>query len=63
VVVVAADPAATTNRQRIAVKGAFGSLDVEIDNRPSPTNPRSGAVVAMSLKHALEKRSRLLVVG
>jgi len=62
-VVVAADPDATTNRQVIDVKGAFGSLHVDIDNHPSPNNPRSAAVVAMSLKHALEKRSRLLIIG
>ena len=62
-VVVAADPGAPTNRQVLDVKGAFGSLHVEIDNRPSPSNPRSAAVVAMSLKHALEKRSRLVIVG
>jgi aspartate dehydrogenase len=63
VVVVAADPAATTNRQILDAKGLFGSLHVDIDNHPSPGNPRSAAVVAMSLKHALEKRSRLLIVG
>jgi aspartate dehydrogenase len=63
VVVVAADPEATTNRQVIDARGAFGSLHVELDNRPSPDNPRSGAIVAMSLKEALEKRTRPLVVG
>ena len=62
-VVVAADPDATTNRQVIDVKGAFGSLHVEIDNQPSRSNPRSAAVVAMSLKHALERRGRLLIIG
>jgi aspartate dehydrogenase len=62
-VVIAADPAATTNRQQIEAKGAFGSLRVEIDSRPSASNPRTGAVVAMSLKHALERRVQTLVVG
>jgi aspartate dehydrogenase len=62
-VVVAADPDATTNRQVLDVKGKFGSLHVDIDNHPSPSNPRTAAIVAMSLKHALEKRSRHLIIG
>jgi aspartate dehydrogenase len=62
-VVVAADPSATTNSQTLDVRGTFGRLHVEIDNHPSPSNPRSGAVVAMSLKHALERRAQTLVVG
>jgi len=62
-VVVAVDPAATVNRQMIDVGGAFGRLHVEIENRPSPENPRTGLVVAMSLKHVLEKRARQLVIG
>jgi aspartate dehydrogenase len=62
-VVVAADPSATTNRQTLDVRGTFGRLHVEIDNHPAPSNPRSGAVVAMSLKHALEKRAQILIVG
>jgi aspartate dehydrogenase len=63
VVVIAADPQATTNRQVIDVRGLFGSLHAEIDNLPSPANPRTAAIVAMSLKHALEKRSAPLIVG
>lgn len=62
-VVVAADPAATGTRQTIAAAGAFGRLRVEIESRPSSGNPRTAAVVAMSLVHALRRRSQTIVIG
>lgn len=62
-VVIVADPDATTNRSEVEVVGEFGRAFIVIDNRPSRLNPRSAAVVAMSLKHTLEKRRSALVIG
>ena len=62
-VIIVADPAATTNRQDIEAEGRFGRFALSIENRPSATNARTAAIVAMSLKHALEKRCRLILVG
>jgi aspartate dehydrogenase len=62
-VVLAADPEAAENRQEIELEGSFGRLRVEIRNRPSATNPRTSAVVAMSLKHSLEKLRAPIAIG
>jgi aspartate dehydrogenase len=61
--VIVADPAATSNRQELVVEGAFGRFRLELENQPSQTNPRSAAVVAMSLKHVLEKLAVPVVIG
>jgi aspartate dehydrogenase len=61
--VIVADPDATSNKQELVVEGVFGRLRLELENRPSQTNPRTAAIVAMSLKHALEKLAAPVVVG
>jgi aspartate dehydrogenase len=62
-VVIASDPAATSNRHEIEASGVCGRLAISIDNQPSPTNPRTGAVVGASLKHALERLARPIAIG
>lgn len=62
-VIVESDPTATRNCHRIEIVGAFGSATIHIEGRPSLANPRTGALVPMSLKHELEKNSALVVVG
>ena len=60
---IIADPDAATNSQEIEVVGTFGRLRIYIENRPSATNPRTSAVVGMSLKEALERTTRPLQLG
>lgn len=62
-VVVAADPAATSNRHEIEAAGICGRLAISIDNQPAPANPRTGAVVGASLKHALERLAQSIAIG
>lgn len=62
-VVIVADPEATTNRSEIEVIGTFGRAAVVIDNKPSESNPKTAAIVAMSLKHALEKHCDPIIIG
>jgi aspartate dehydrogenase len=62
-VVIAADPAATTNRHEIEARGVCGRVAISIDNQPTPANPRTGAVVGASLKHALERFARPIAIG
>lgn len=62
-VMIVADPEATTNRSELDASGAFGRATVVIDNKPSQSNPRTAAIVAMSLKHALEKHCDPIVIG
>jgi aspartate dehydrogenase len=62
-VVIAADPAATTNRHEIEARGVCGRVAISIDNQPTLANPRTGAVVGASLKHALERFARPIAIG
>ena len=47
-VVIVADPDATRNIHRIHVEGEFGSYSVEVNNVPSPTNPKTSYLAALS---------------
>jgi|SRR5581483_941289 len=62
-VVVQADPSADRNRHQIEISGEFGDAKLTIAGRPSAANPATGALVAMSLKHHLEKRTSSIVIG
>ncbi|WP_395673515.1 aspartate dehydrogenase [Inquilinus sp.] len=55
-----ADPAATGNGHRLQARGAFGSLDVTIENRPLATNPKSSDMAALSLVRLVENQIRPL---
>lgn len=61
-ITLVADPSATTNRHEITASGAFGRLDVTIDNQPLPDNPKTSAMAALSLVRALRNRTSSLVV-
>ena len=50
-----ADPAATANHARLRAAGAFGSLDVVVENRPS-ANPRSSVLTGLSVVSTLRER-------
>ena len=49
-----ADPASTVNRHLIRATGAFGTLSVEIENRPLAENPRSSELAALALVRLVE---------
>jgi aspartate dehydrogenase len=55
---VVADPLATRNQHKIIVEGAFGRFRVEVENLPSPTNPKTSHLASLSaiatLKRLLE---------
>jgi aspartate dehydrogenase len=53
-----ADPTATGNGHRLQARGAFGSLDVTIVNRPLATNPKSSEMAALSLVRLIENQVR-----
>lgn len=55
-----ADPAAAGNGHRLQARGAFGSLDVTIENRPLATNPKSSEMAALSLVRLVENQVRPL---
>jgi aspartate dehydrogenase len=62
--VVIADPGVDHNTHEVTAIGPFGSIEVRIQNVPSPDNPRTGMIVAGSVIRSLRRlRSDLLVGG
>ena len=58
-----ADPTVERNTHDIVVEGEFGRLTVRIENTPSPTNPRTGVMSALSALAALRRISSTVRVG
>lgn len=59
-VALVADPGATRNRHVIHARGEFGVLDVAIEARPLPSNPKSSEMTALGLVRLVENRIRPL---
>jgi aspartate dehydrogenase len=60
---VVADPALTRNVHELTARGAFGELHLEIANEPSPDNPRTSRLAALSAVAALRRLTAPLQVG
>jgi aspartate dehydrogenase len=60
---VYADPTVTLNTHEVQARGAFGELRLVLQNVPSPENPKTGRIVAMSVLKAVRNRLAPLVVG
>lgn len=57
-----ADPAATENTHNIHATGAFGTLEIRLQNRPLATNPKSSEMTALNLVRMIENRTSPLVL-
>lgn len=57
-----ADPAAKANRHRVVAEGAFGRMEITLDNAPLASNPKSSALTALSLVRLIENRATPLVI-
>jgi aspartate dehydrogenase len=51
-----ADPGIATNSHRLSASGAFGRLNVAIENNPLADNPKSSEMAALSLVRAIRNR-------
>ena len=60
---VVADPHAERNVHRIEAKGTFGDLSVELKLHPSPTNPKTTYLAALSLVRLIKGLSSKVRVG
>ncbi|WP_395447234.1 aspartate dehydrogenase [Aminobacter sp. UC22_36] len=60
-VVLVADPAASRNIHEISATGAFGKLDLRLENEPLKTNPKSSEMTALSLVRLIENAVAPLV--
>ncbi|HDD60334.1 MAG TPA: aspartate dehydrogenase [Euryarchaeota archaeon] len=60
---IVVDPAATTNRHEIYVKGRFGEMHIVLKNVPSMTNPKSSYLAPLSAIATIEKILSGIYVG
>lgn len=60
---VVAAPGRSVNEHRIEAEGAFGRLTVTVENVPSPDNPKTSYLAALSALALLRRLSATLVVG
>jgi len=51
-----ADPDASGNGHRLRASGAFGTMEIWIENRPLATNPKSSELTALALVRTIENR-------
>lgn len=57
-----ADPAVRINGHRITARGAFGRLEMLLENNPLATNPKSSELTALSLVRLIEHRTHAVVI-
>lgn len=62
-VVLTADPAAKGNRHRIQASGAFGMIDVTVEGKTLPDNPKTSMLAPMSMVRAIESRRAALRIA
>lgn len=60
---VLVDPTIEKNVHEVSARGLFGEVRIEVRNTPSPGNPKTGYIVAMSVASALKNLSSPLVIG
>lgn len=60
---VLVDPTIEKNVHDVFAKGLFGEVRIEVQNTPSPANPKTGYIVAMSVARALRNLTSAVVVG
>ena len=58
-----ADPAAGANRHQIFAEGEFGRVEITVENQPSPDNPRTSYLAALSVLALIDNFDRPIKVG
>ena len=58
-----ADPHVTRNTHEIVVEGEFGRLAINIENVPSPANPKTGLLSALSAGSTLKRITSTVRIG
>ncbi|PWK76104.1 aspartate dehydrogenase [Aminobacter sp. AP02] len=60
-IVLVADPAAVRNVHEVSASGAFGRLDLRLENEPLKDNPKSSEMTTLSLVRLIENQLAPLV--
>ena len=61
-IALVADPAVTQNVHRLEAAGAFGSMTLEIHANPSPDNPKTSHMAALSIMRVLENEAAAIII-
>jgi len=62
-VCIIADPFLNRNVHHIVVQGNFGKIEIKVSNIPSPTNPKTSYLAALSAIATLKKIVSSLQIG
>ena len=62
IVELVADPSLHLNTHRITAEGAFGKMDIMLQNNALATNPKSSELTALSLVRLIEQQNASLVI-
>jgi aspartate dehydrogenase len=60
---IIADPGATMNRHQVEARGRFGQMTLDLDLLPSPDNPKSSYLAALSVVALLRRLSAPIRIG
>ncbi len=60
---VVADPSLSTNVHEISVEGEFGKFNTKVENIPSPTNPKTSYLAALSAIATIKKIASPVQIG
>ncbi|MCL7411208.1 MAG: aspartate dehydrogenase [Methanosarcinaceae archaeon] len=60
---IVADPVLTTNVHEISVEGEFGKFNTKVENVPSPTNPKTSYLAALSAIATIKKIANPVQIG
>lgn len=60
---VIVDPAVERNTHTIEAEGEFGRMQLQVENKPMPSNPKTSLLAALSILAVLQNRDQALRIG
>lgn len=62
-VTIIMDPSVERNIHEVRATGDFGELNIKLENKPSPTNPKTSYLTALSILSALKSLDDAIKIG
>lgn len=60
---IVADPDVLTNTHEIRARGVFGEMDLKVSNLPSPDNPKTSYLAALSVIRSIQGVGETFLIG